>query len=67
MKNVQIAFKILDDGKAVPPGYQHMDCHMVFDIKLDGFKRKAWFVAGGHMTETPAVLTYSSVVSCDTV
>jgi len=67
MKNVQIAFKILDDGKAVPPGYQYMDCHMVFDIKLDGFKRKAWFVAGGHMTETPAVLTYSSVVSRDTV
>jgi len=67
MKNVQIAFKILDDGKAVPPGYQYMDCHMVFDIKLDGFKRKAWFVAGGHMTETPAVLTYASVVSRDTV
>ena len=25
------------------------------------------FVAGGHTTETPASLTYSSVVSCDTV
>jgi len=43
MKNVWIAFKILDDEKAVPSGYQYMDCHRVFDIKLDGFKRKAWF------------------------
>jgi hypothetical protein len=29
--------------------------------------RKAQFVAGGHMTKTPASLTYSSVVSRDSV
>ena len=28
---------------------------------------KGSLVAGGHMTETPAVLTYASVVSHDTV
>jgi hypothetical protein len=50
-----------------PPGYQYMECHMVFDIKLDGFKRKARLVAGGHMTDAPAVMTYASVVSPDTV
>ena len=44
-----------------------MECHMVFDIKLDGFVRKARMVAGGHMTDTPAVMTYASVVSRDTV
>jgi len=45
----------------------NMYCHTIFDVKLDGhFTRKAWFVAGGHLTETPAVLTYANVVSHDT-
>ena len=39
---------------------------MIFDIKFgENFRRKAWLVAGGHMTETPATLTYWSVVSRD--
>ena len=42
-------------------GFQEMKCHMIFDVKID-FTRKARFVAGGHMTEAPASLTYSSVV-----
>ena len=41
---------------------------MIFDVNLDGFRRKARLVAGGHQTETPAsVLTYASVVSRETV
>jgi hypothetical protein len=44
-----------------------MDCHIIFDVKLDGFIRKARIVAGGHMIDTPAHLTYSSVVSRETV
>ena len=40
---------------------------MIFDIKLDGFRRKARLVAGGHMVETPPIMTYASVVSRDTV
>jgi len=64
---VRIAFRMLEDGQKPPPGYQFMSCHMIFDVKLDGFKRKARLVAGGHMTEAPAVLTYSSVVSRESV
>jgi len=68
MEAVRVAFKILDDGKMPPPGYQRMECHMIFDIKLDGFRRKARLVAGGHQMEPPAsVLTYASVVSRETV
>jgi hypothetical protein len=67
MNAVRVAFKILDDNQEPPVGYQFMKCHMVFDIKLDGFKRKARLVAGGHMTETPAVMTFASVVSRETV
>jgi len=47
-------------------GYQEIKCHMIFDVKMD-FTRKARFVAGGHMTEAPASITYSSVVSRDSV
>jgi Reverse transcriptase (RNA-dependent DNA polymerase) len=67
MKNVRIAFKILEDQGEVPIGHQYMDCHIIFDIKLDGFVRKARMVAGGHMISTPPNLTYSSVVSRETV
>jgi hypothetical protein len=37
-------------------GYQEIDCHMIFDIKMD-LTRKARFVAGGHTTETPTSIT----------
>ena len=39
---------------------------MVFDIKID-FTRKARLVAGGHLTQVPSHLTYSSVVSRESV
>ena len=47
-------------------GYQEIGCHIVFDIKMD-FSRKARFVAGGHTTDAPASMTYSSVVSRESV
>ena len=47
-------------------GYTEIKCHMVFDVKMD-LTRKARLVAGGHMTEAPASLTYSSVVSRDSI
>jgi hypothetical protein len=40
---------------------------MVFDIKMEDFRRKARLVAGGHMTDAPPTITYVSVVSRDTV
>jgi hypothetical protein len=39
---------------------------MIFDVKMD-FTRKARFVAGGHMTEPPAALTYANVVSQESI
>ncbi|KAL7525190.1 hypothetical protein ACHAXR_001901 [Thalassiosira sp. AJA248-18] len=44
-----------------------MKCHLIFDIKMEDFRRKARFVAGGHMTSAPATMTYASVVSRETV
>ena len=45
-----------------------MKCHMIFDVKFgENFRHKTRLVAGGHMTEIPATLTYSSVVLRDSV
>ena len=67
MKNVRVAFKILDDNEEVPIGYKFIRCHMIFDVKMEDFRRKARLVAGGHMTDTPAAITYASVVSRESV
>ena len=69
MKNVRIAFEENQgDPKELSPGYMEIKCHMIFDVKMgENFRRKARMVAGGHVTEVPSNLTYSSVVSRDSV
>ena len=47
MANVKVAFKVLPDGANDPIGHQYMDCHLIYEIKLDGFCRKPRLVAGG--------------------
>ena len=35
MKKNRITFEVFDgNAKDIPPGYQHVDCHMIFDIKM---------------------------------
>jgi hypothetical protein len=67
MEAVKVAFKVLGEENAVPPGHQFIWCHMIFDVKMEDFRRKARYVAGGHRTEAPASLTYASVVSRESV
>ena len=38
---VFIEFKLLDEGEKIPPTYQDIRCHMIFDIKMEDFWRKA--------------------------
>jgi hypothetical protein len=66
MKNVRVAFSILDDDKNLPVDYQRIPCRLLFDVKLD-FTRKTRLVAGGHVTDPPAIITYASVVSRESV
>lgn len=67
MANVRVAFEEYE-GEGIPPGYKHIRCHFIFDVKLgENFRRKARLVAGGHMTGAPTSITYSSVVSRDSV
>jgi hypothetical protein len=67
MKKVCIAFKQLRPGEVVPPTYQQIRCHLIFDVKMEDFRRKAQYVAGGHTNEAPKTLTYASVVSQESV
>ena len=66
MKNNKIAFNILKEDEKVPIGHKQIRCHLIFDVKMD-FTRKARYVAGGHMTDPPASITYSSAVSRESV
>ena len=75
MQNARIAFEKLEEvtpdemksGK-IRPGYKFYSTHMIFNIKMDRkFTRKARLVANGHKTNVLASITYSSVVSRDSV
>ncbi|KAI2494242.1 Reverse transcriptase (RNA-dependent DNA polymerase) [Fragilaria crotonensis] len=65
MRNIDCAVSFPEDNKA-PVGYQKIDCHMIFDVKMT-LERKARFVAGGHQTEPPKDITFASVVSRDSI
>ena len=73
LKKVKVAWERRDDitvsdarsGKALK-GYKKITAHMVFDVKMD-LTRKARLVADGHLTNAPTSMTYSSVVTRDSV
>jgi hypothetical protein len=41
----RISFKIMNGEKLVLPTYQEIRCHMIFDVKMEYFRRKAKFFA----------------------
>lgn len=65
-KNVKVAFQLLENENEIPAAHQKITCHLVFEVKFD-LRRKARYVAGGHLTSTPSSMTYSSVVSRESV
>ena len=69
MGNVRPDLPVHEGTKAdLPIGYQQIKCHMIFDVKMrENFRQKARLVRGGHMTEAPSLITYSSVVSRDSI
>ena len=67
MSKVRVAFDIREKGDQPPVGHSYIGCHLVFDIKMENFQRKARLVANGNETGPPASLTYASVVSRESV
>ena len=69
MRNVRIAFE--DWNKPLSemlPGYSNLTCHLIFGIKLsENFRRKARFVVDGHKHHVKLSVSYSTVVSRDSV
>ena len=50
------------------PGYENVNFHIIFDINMDvKFTRKEILVADGHTTAPPSSITYSRVVSRESV
>jgi hypothetical protein len=37
MKNIHISFQILNGDEAVPPPYQEIHCHVIFDVMMEDF------------------------------
>jgi hypothetical protein len=68
MKNNRVAFEVYEGDTDELVGYQKISGHLVFDVKLgENFRRKARYCAVGHKTTSPASITYSTVVSRDSV
>lgn len=68
MKNVRVAFEEHEGDPSKLVGFEEITGHIVFDVKLgENFRRKARFCADGHKTKAPSSVTYSSVVSRDSV
>jgi hypothetical protein len=67
MNNFRIAIKFLNGEEDIPPTYQEIRCHIIFDVKMKYFHPKERFVAGGHTTDAPHVITYASVFSREPV
>ena len=59
-------FEVLEKDDQAPRGYKRIPRFFVFDVKHD-LRRKARFVAGGHMTTAPKEETYSGVVDHESV
>ena len=68
MKNVCIAFEEFEGDPNALVSYVQITGHLVFDVKLgENFRRKARYCADSHKTGAPASVTYSIVVSRDSV
>eukprot|EP00957_Ditylum_brightwellii_P087029 6624626-Ditylum_brightwellii.AAC.1 len=68
MSATRVTFKFIDDKNSKsPPGYQTTGGHIIWDIKMEDIRRKGRYVAHGNKTEPSRTLTYTSVVSRDSV
>ena len=41
MTNFRVAFDILKDGDRAPTGHKQINFHLIYDVKMEDFRRKA--------------------------
>ena len=63
MMNISPASRKLDNGEIVLRGYDRVNFHMIFDVKMEDFRCKSRLVAGGHVIDPPSTITYTGLVS----
>ena len=44
----------------MPIGYQRVNCHIIFDVKMEDSRHKGGLVTGVHVTEPPYNITYAN-------
>ena len=66
MKNLQVAFDILENNQDLPPGHTKASGHLVWDVRMT-LERKVRWVKDGHKTPEPSWSTYAGVVSRESV
>ena len=66
MKNLNVAFDILEDHHELPPGYAKASGHLIWDVRMT-LERKVRRVKEGHKTPEPTWSTYAGVVLCESV
>ena len=62
---MRVAFEEFDeDISETPPGYQKVEGHLIFDIKMGAnFRHETQMVCGRHNAITPTTLIYALVAS----
>ena len=64
MTNNWVDFEHYEGNSSELVAYEEITGNFIFNVKLsDNFRRKARFVADGNLVDTPASMTYSTVVS----
>ena len=66
MKDVGIAFKILEEDEHLLVGYKKSSGHIIFTVKMN-FTRKAIWVKSGHRTPNSTTPNYVGVVSRESI
>ena len=68
MTKNRVAFEHYEGNNSDLVAYDETTGQFIFDVKLsENFRRKARFVADGHLFETPTSITYSTVVLRDSI
>ena len=66
MKNTRVTFDIKEKGTKIALGHSYLECHLIFDVRMD-FTSKASFVVNGFTTPITSARIYAGLLSIETV
>ena len=68
MKNNRYIFDEYNSNPEKLEGYQEVTAYIIFDIRLwENFCKKSKFTSDGYKVDAPSSITYSSVVSRNSI